>query len=295
MNDLHDDEVSFLSCFVAAKLQSGGEPWVSSEELRQAYNDFKKSWRAGNHIKHFNFDDLETLGQEFQKRASQDSPSLEQKPYFEYKDGRLYVTYAFHDIVKDDLGAFKNFFCEYEFKPSINKVDIETCDKKTKSVAKATALYITKFLATSYINHQVEEKNWPKRLKDLSYIFTKDLGKTLELQGTKKYFVGFFGNTYENLLSLLKEQNGELVLSSIRGENLEFNNLARVISGYPKLDGPQDVTTNETERNFRIRINDGHAVATESKLEFSDPYGEWSDEYSYKKIDLNEIAGKGLR
>lgn len=286
----YEGEEAFLSVYMAEKLANGGEPFVTSQELQRALADFKSSWRYreqyDKYTNNFDFEDLEALADKFQTAARESRSWL--NPCFVCQNGRLYATYSFYDFVNKYQAELKNFFMGYEFPKTSRPHDkLVGVSEENKKLARLAALYITKAFATKYIAKEVEDGRWPKHLDEISYIFSKDLGRVLELPGTKDYFVKFYGTTYENLAEMIQQNNGKLSLSSTRGGDLEFNNFARATGGI-HLDCVWPSTSEYDKDTYRISIKDGEVVANATRLEFSDPYGEWSDTYSTTATKLND-------
>lgn len=289
MYNWFESEAAFLSKYTAKKLESGGNPIISVEELQSTIKGFESSYLFNDFykdIKNFKFDDLEKLTADFQKKASENIPWLQ--PCFVIKEGKLLPTYNFFDFAESE-GGLAIYLNSLNFgKASFDAKDAVGVDEKTKKVAGAVATYLKEVYAKKYIEQQVNFQFWPIHLQDLSNIFDKDLGKILELEGTKQFFNGFSEKAYQALAALLRQNKGNLLMQSNVEGNLAFNNLKRVIDNYaPKLSGV-DVTTSQFDKDtFNIEIRDGQAMVNENKLEFSDPYGEWSSQYSQNSIKLN--------
>ncbi|MBQ7973354.1 MAG: hypothetical protein IJ295_00110 [Clostridia bacterium] len=124
-------------------------------------------------------------------------------------------------------------------------------------------------------------------MQDTTSIFTKDLAKALELPGTKANFQKFNRYAQNAIAVLLKEGQGNLVLSEREYGNLEFNNLKRILCIAPVL---ENLCTSsyygKGQSEFNIMIKDGQIKFNERTLVDYDPYGDFSDEYTVHEKQL---------
>jgi len=289
----YNSEEEFLSAYTAAKLRNGGNPVITSKELNAVRDEFilcdSCSTNILRHIADFNFDDLQKINEKFQKKASVNRPW--QKRCFEYKNGKLFPTYAFEDFTYTDYGTFVNFlqndehkhFIKVEpIKGNVTKPEIKTYLPDAKRVAD----YVTEEFAQRYINMEIEKRYWPVHMKDLSSIFQKDLGKVLELPGTKANFHKFHQYAKNSIAILLSQGKGNLILSDKVGGNLAFNNLKRILSITPILEKLCDPYQSKGKNEFNITVNNNEIKVNETKLIDYDPYGNFSNEYSFKERQL---------
>ena len=287
--DYSNSEAGFLSVYTASKLEQGGEPEISPEELQKALRDFVSSsyYSSGiSEIKKLRFKSAEKLAADFQAQASENRSWL--KECFVAENGKLFPTYNFFNIVEEN-NCLANFLWKYKFeKPSCNQPEESKihCSEETKKTATAAAKYITKFYAAEYIQYEIASGYWPRNMTDISNIFKKDLASILERKGTKKYFISFYHHLRSNLAKMIENANGHLILSNRKTGNLAYNNLSRLLTGYENFDNMNSSGYYKTgEKKFSIVINNGTVKSNESTLTYSDPY-EDDDEYSNKEIEL---------
>ncbi|MBO4569776.1 MAG: hypothetical protein J5689_00970, partial [Clostridia bacterium] len=199
----NDNEACFLSIYTAEKLEKGGDPFITSEELQTVLNEFfeyrnrhSQKKQIDKELQNFNFEDLQKIVKDFQELARMSCGWL--KPCFIVKDNKLIPTYDFFCVIHSRDDKFQNFLGNYTFKKS--KLTVKSnFDEATKISAKAVADYITNYYAKKYIKREINCGNWPSNMSDLSYIFKKDLGKALKLEGTKEYFKSLNKSIYTNL------------------------------------------------------------------------------------------------
>lgn len=159
-------------------------------------------------------------------------------------------------------------------------------------MARLGAKYLTEYFAKKYIDSEVAEGRWPRHLTDLSFIFEKDLGKILQLKGTKEFFADFYNHLYFAIATLTDKYHGHLKLTDQKAGDLAFNNLKRMLSGYPTFErmitsGYLDKGSNKPKK-FALEIKGGIVKVNENVLIDHDPYGEWSDTYKKTEIILRE-------
>ena len=88
---------------------------------------------------------------------------------------------------------------------------------------------------------------------------------------------------------MIENANGNLIISNQKVGKLQYNNLKRLLAGYENFDNMN--TSGYYELNdikFKIEIDNGKVKCDETALTFSDPYGEWSDDYSKKTKALSD-------
>ena len=289
--DYSNSEAGFLSTYMASKLEQGGEPEVTIKELKKALSDFISSsyYSSGiSEIKKLKFGSAEWLAKDFQEKAGENRSWL--KACFEIKGDKLVPTYNFFDFVGDH-NSLASFLWGYKFQKAepVTEVEKKGCGEATKTAATITAKYITKFYAKKYIKQEEKYGRWPSHKTDISNIFKTDLGAILGLDGTREYFLKFYHKLRSGIAKMIENENGNLILSNQKLGNLAYNNLKRLLAGYENFDNMN--TSDYYELNdikFKLEINNGSVKANETALTFSDPYGEWSDDYSNKTKTLSD-------
>lgn len=290
----YDNEEAFLSVYSAAKLLKGGEPVITQEELQIALKKFLKSFYYSNNlskIKSFKFDDLQEMAKNFQKRASENRPWL--KPCFVFENDKLYPTYNFFDFTNTTYGEFLGFLCDERYNKFVTQTISEgilKSDETVKKAAKLAARYITEYFAAKYIEKEEKRGRWPNHLTDISCIFKDDLGRALKLKGTKDYFTEFNGHVYSMLGSMLKANDGKLILTDKEKGALDYNNLKRILVAHPTFDELCSPYYSEERhpKKFDMVIDKSSVKVNEQELVYSDPYGDFSDEFANKEINLNK-------
>lgn len=289
----YDCEEEFLSVYTKVKLVNGGKPVISREELETVRNEFSE-WCLGSSaesVRKLDFTDLQAINEKFQARASRNRSWL--KPCFEFKNNQLYPTYQFYDFTDTTYGEFLSFFAYEQHKHLVSAAPIK-CNNQDQeqlkpylSTAKKVADYLTETFAQRYIEKEVKLRRWPIHLQDTKSIFTKDLGKALELPGTKANFQKFNRYAQNALATLLKDGQGNLVLSDHEHGNLEFNNLKRILCVSPILENLCTSSFYEKgQSKFNLVIKDGQIKCNERTLVDYDPYGDFSDEYTVDEKQL---------
>lgn len=289
----YDCEEEFLSVYTKMKLVKGGNPVINREELEAVRDEFSGfcSRNSAESIRKLDFTDLQAINEKFQEKASRNRSWL--KPCFEYKNNQLYPTYQFYDFTDTTYGEFMSFFAHEQYKHLLPAAPIK-CNHQDKEQlkpylysAKKVADYLTETFAQKYIDKEVELRRWPIHMQDTTSIFTKDLGKALELPGTKANFQKFNRYAQNAIAVLLKEGQGNLVLSEHEYGNLEFNNLKRILCVAPVL---ENLCTSsyyaKGQSKFNIMIKDGQIKCNERTLVDYDPYGDFSDEYTVHEKQL---------
>ena len=166
------------------------------------------------------------------------------------------------------------------------------CSEETKTAATIAAKYLTKYYAQKYIKQEEKSGRWPCHMTDISNIFKKDLGKTLELEGTREYFLKLYHHLRSGLAQLIEKENGRLLLNNYRCKNTEYMNLKHLLVGFSSIENLNSsgyYCLGETK--FDLKIDNGFVKATESTLVYSDPYDD-DDEYRNKTIALNSVQEK---
>ena len=282
----------FLSVYMGYKLKEGGDPFVTSEELKFVVKELLNSSYCyesiEESIKNFDFDNLEELNAKFQSKASMNRDWL--KHCFEYKDNKLIATHNFFDYTDTTYGQILSFLSKY-VKPSILKNDnIKLIDKEDINVknAKVVARYLTEIFAQKYINKEVKYGRWPTHLAKPYYLLEKNLSKYLELKCDKNYFSRFYKYISAQIYNMLVNNEGKLVLSDKLSATLKYNNLKRLILPFNEMVQLCSSYYDKVGDNkFDIVIEDGVIKCNETKLVYDDPFEAYSDEYESEEIILN--------
>ena len=290
MSYCHSEE-EFLSAYTSAKLIRGGKPVVSKEELEAVRDKFLLSVYCSDNLikplKNLKFDDLQNINERFQQKASKNRSWL--KPGFVYYEGKLYPTYDFFDFTQTTYGEFLSFLSDERYK---NFIPLDAVGKDVANyhslyipTAKKVANYITKHFAKHYIEIEAKAGRWPLHMRDVSYIFNKDLGAILELEGTKECFKQFRKHALTAIAVLLTEGNGNLILSDKKYGDLKYNNLKRILNGAPIFERMCSASWIKGQSKFDISIQDDIIKCNETTLVMEDPYDD-DDYYSHEEKSL---------
>lgn len=289
MSYYHSEE-EFLSVYTSAKLIRGGEPVISKEELENVRDGFLRSVFCSDNLiqplTNLKFDDLQSINERFQQKASKNRSWL--KPGFVYDEGKLYPTYDFFDFTETKHGEFLSFLFDERYKnyiplDAVGK-DIANYNSSYIPTAKKVADYMTKHFAEHYIEKEADAGKWPLRMRDVSYIFNKDLGAILELEGTKECFKQFRKHALTAIAVLLTEGNGNLILSDKEYGNLKYNNLKRILNGAPRFERMCSAFWIKGQSKFDIGIQDDIIKCNETTLVREKPYN--GDDYSHEEKSL---------
>lgn len=283
----------FLSVYMGYKLKIGGKPFVTSEELKLAVEKFSQSIycfeSTAEKIKKFNFDNLEELNENFQKKASVNRSWL--KPCFEYIDGKLIPTYNFFDYTGTNYGEFLGFLSNHLKASSLDETEISTIDENDVNLknSKLIAEFLTKVFAKRYISYEIEQGRWPNHLTDVSYLLDKDLSKHLELKCNKRYFAKFYNYISFQIYEMLVRNDGKLMLSDKVDGTLKHNNFKRIVLPFKEIENLCSAYyDNVGKSKFDILVENGTIKCDISKLVDSDPYEEFSDVFETEEIILNK-------
>ena len=290
MSYYHSEE-EFLSAYTSAKLIMGGKPVITKDELNAVRYDFMISVYSTDNLtrqlENLKFDDLQSINERFQQKASKNRSWL--KPCFEYKDDKLYPTYAFFDFTETKYGEFLSFLFDDRYRDSMlldwSDVNVSNIDRRYLPNAKKVADYLTKHFAEQYIEAEAKCGRWPSHMKDISYIFKKDLGTALELPGTKECFRQFHKHAQTAIATLLTEGKGNLIISDKKYGDLKYNNLKRILNDMPVFERMCTSSYVKGQSKFDIKIHDGMIKCNETTLVMEDPYDS-DDYYSHEEKSL---------
>lgn len=287
MNKAHDCfAADFLSHYTAHKLQNGGEPVITADELNYAANDFMHSIYRGKTtaIDHFCFDDLAAIAQVWQDRATRQAPDA--KAGFRVDGDRLLPTYDFHNISGNTAKVLTAHFAHAPLlvmkpTPTVRK----PVTKATRVAATAAANYLTDYLAKAYIESERKVGHWPCHLTDLHHLYREDLGRHLHLRGDKKYFAKFRDAATDYLAQLITNApDGVVRLSDQVDGTLAYNNWCHLTKGFALLDGlrPRDAQQLPVLRT-RLLIRPDTVRVTEQRLRNG-------KDYQSHRIDLTPAS-----
>ena len=251
------NEQAFLSVYTRQKLMSGYLPVITKAELKSAAQKvYCKNCKA------FKFDNLMLLSEKFEETSK--IVGFNKGKAFAVTNEALHPTYQFVDFTtKYDE---KIYFGEYKNIEKIPALNIAQCNEQSKQVAALATEFIVDSVAQKYIEKEIDDGKWPCQMSKTSYIFKDDLGRVLNLGGTKKCFADFYIHTYRMIACMTMANNGKLEISSNKGGTLAYNNFKRVIAPFPLFDeSSTELFVQNRQKGFHVKI-DGENVTADGKI-----------------------------
>lgn len=287
----YNTEEDFLAVYTSCKLKQGGLPVITAEELEEVREKFIRSVYSSDNINSYlqnlNFNNLEEINDKFYKKSSKNRSW--QKEGFILSGDKLYVTYDFFDYTDTYYGEFYNFLHSNRYKV-IKKVGFNSASSSPTveniEDAKKIAMHLTNVFMQRYILKEIESGRWPVHMKTTESISKKDLGKVLELKGTKAYFTNFYNSIVQDLAGILSETGGNIAFSDKKAGNLKYNNLKRLLSKCPMFFEFVKDGYNEGESKFDIEVKNGKIKCTQTTLTSTDPYDDFSDAYKTEEVEI---------
>ena len=161
--------------------------------------------------------------------------------------------------------------------------------------SKKVAAYFVNDLIERYLKNRVENRSWPKQCNDADeYIFKRNIGRVIDENGTKENFkkayyqaIRIIAESLENKQSL----SDIVIISNNSNKCLAYANYLKIVTP-ETLSFLMRYRYNEYQlRNASIDVSviNNQAKFETSECVYSDPYGEWSDDYSQKKGTINDV------
>lgn len=157
-------------------------------------------------------------------------------------------------------------------------------------VAKKVASFFINDLIERYVKFRISKGYWPSQCKDIDkYIFDRDIGKYIDESGTAETFKKLYLHAI-NVVSLLLEDKKT---DTIKISNDPYNMLAH--ANFLKFIMPEKFSFlkqyihnkyEERDAAITVTISQNKVEFTSSACVFSDPYGEWSNEYKNERGDI---------
>lgn len=223
------------------------------------------------------------------------------------RDGLVYPNY---NLVKDSFGITREKYStfdahsrqnimsetleQYVKSPKLSKFSCSKVSDHNFELAKRIGSYFINDLIARYINEVSKKGYWPSQCKNIDeYIFKRDIAPLIDEPGTKRSLTNAYYHAIRVIANMLEDySNGS--------EKLGFSNDKRQLlahANFLKMVLPKSIsflsyyTYNECElRNAKINVwvIDNSAHYDNSECIFSDPYGEWSDDYKNSKGILDD-------
>lgn len=126
------------------------------------------------------------------------------------------------------------------FEPSLEGSNITLTDKpsinerKKEQVTKISAFLLGE-LMNKYIDYNISIGNWPRQCTNIhEFIFEKDLGKQINLTGTKEKFIEVYRNCI-NVITDLIENSDSFEISNDPSSIGPYNIFLKIINPFPEL------------------------------------------------------------
>ncbi|MDD2518529.1 MAG: hypothetical protein PHG18_01410, partial [Bacilli bacterium] len=225
-----------------------------------------------------------------------------------FEKGTLYPNYNLRILDWSDYKLFRGYgrgqdlmkktLDEYIKVPNLSDYSLNKSNDENFEISKKIAAYFINDLVERYLKSRIENGNWPKQCNNSDeFIFEKNIGKVINEQGTKENFEKAYYQAIRVITELLENRdfsNDKLIISNNSKMCLAYANYLKMI--VPEtLSFLLQYRYNEYKlRNARIEVTveNNQAKFETSECVFSDPYGEWSDDYSQKKGIINDIPVK---
>ena len=184
----------------------------------------------------------------------------------------------------------------YSKDTSLCSLPIGNIDEKIYETAKNVGAFYTNLMLERSINLAIEKGNWLKQCVDLDkYIFERNIATMIDSPYTKEAIKVAYYHIIGKLYEILMKNNGVLTLSNDQSELLAYAHYLNFV-----LPEELQILNNFTTNNYTldripcvdVTIKDNEATFKSTKCVFSDPYDEWSDEYSKKEGIVNDVPAK---
>lgn len=194
-----------------------------------------------------------------------------------------------HYTVLKNVIAEKTEIIQYNFDM------IERFPGKIISVAnKVAAVYVNDAI-NRYVKSKIDDGRWPRQCSDIDeYIFKRDIARYIDEEGTRKTLHEAYIHAIAAVCNIMHLKSGEGVI--------EFSNDKRNLLAYAnfkQLYLPEQfgflgrfVYSEYEIKNKQINLAINVETVSFSTLSctYSDPYGEWSDEFEHKSGLVDDRA-----
>lgn len=230
-------EAEFASAYLSYKLERGGAPFASQDELLGAALAFANTHGYGEcfpKLKKFMFNDFATVTTQLQDLISNENGDAKKVGVIRYGN-KLLPTYDFRDI-GDAASAvpFMHYLSHHEF-PTPKEVNYGAkINPQYRFNAAAGAEYLTDFLADKFAAYETEHGKGTVTTVQLNNGYANS-GQTLRAPENKAFFQGFNQVATRFLADLMTNNDGFAQISNQAGGNLAYNNWCRLLAGFPIL------------------------------------------------------------
>ncbi|MDD4706481.1 MAG: hypothetical protein PHS24_04665 [Bacilli bacterium] len=212
-----------------------------------------------------------------------------------FENGILYATYGLQGkriMEWNTFGDIKIFINSYVSKQvegitlDTDNFDLSSITKEQLRKSKQIAAYIVNDLMERYLEAQVESKRWPKQCRDVAeFIFDKDLGSIINVEGTKSNFLDLYKNAVCIIANLYKTHD-TFEISNNEYNCLAYNNFLRIVRPFPFIRNEKYCSDKLGNKEIIIKVQGDDINLRETQCIFSDPYGDWSDEFKTENKKL---------
>ncbi|MFA5459344.1 MAG: hypothetical protein WC267_02080 [Bacilli bacterium] len=221
------------------------------------------------------------------------------------KNGTVYPNYNLRRLQGDDYSLFRNSgrakwlrdktISQFVQLPNLSVYSLNDASDENFELAKKAASYLINDLIERYLRHRIKAGCWPIQCKDADeFIFNRNVGKLINEKGTKENFELAYYQAIRVIAKLLetRQRSNE----SVELSNNDANCLA--YSNYLKILIPETLSFllpyryNEYElrsANITVSILYDEAKFNNSECVYSDPYGDWNDDYKKTEGTINDI------
>ncbi|MDD4283062.1 MAG: hypothetical protein PHX03_04650 [Bacilli bacterium] len=221
------------------------------------------------------------------------------------KNGILYPTYNLRKLEWNDYKLFRGFgrgqdlvnkTLEQHIKvPNLSEYPLNESNNDNFETSKKVAAYFVNDIIERYLKDRVEKGCWPKQCKDSDeFIFKRNIGKLIDEKGTKENFKIAYYQAIRVITELLENKESlsdNLIVSNNDKFCLAYANYLKIITP-EALSFLLPYRYNEYQlRNARIDVSiiNNQTQFKTSECIYSDPYGDWSDDYSRKEGIINDV------
>lgn len=162
--------------------------------------------------------------------------------------------------------------------------------KEIPDVAKKAASFFVNDLIERYVKSRISKGYWPSQCRNVDeYIFKRNIGKCIDEAGTIETFKKAYVYAINVVCLLIADEKKDTIEIS----NNPYNMLAH--ANFLKFVMPEEFSFlkpyvyNEYEEHdvaITLTIFQNRVKFRSSACVYSDPYGEWSDEYKYEKGEI---------
>lgn len=158
---------------------------------------------------------------------------------------------------------------------------------KKDDIAKKVASFFVNDLIARYVKSRISKGYWPSQCRDIDkYIFDRDIGKSIDENGTADTFKKAYLHAVDEVCLLLADEEAETIEIS----NNPYHMLAH--ANFLKFIMPEELSFlkqyvhhkyEERDAAITVTISQNEVTFRSSACVFSDSYGEWSDDYKHEK------------